>query len=74
MVGKRGIREKIDKGKRGGRGGRWKGGEEGTGQERTGGGEGSICDLSNHQPKSTLMVSVGKEVNKSIRDASCEYI
>lgn len=56
MVGKRGIREKIDKGKRA-RGGRWTGGGEGTGETR--GWRPTICDLSNHQLKSTLMISVG---------------
>lgn len=46
-----------------------------------GGGEGTeetlgvpICDLSNHQLKSTLMVPVGEEANKSMRYVGCEYI
>lgn len=51
--------------------GRGADGKEGErGQERLGGA--AICDLSNRQLKSTLMVSVGEGQNKSIRDACCE--
>lgn len=64
-----GIGEKIDKG-------RGEGGTEGRegerGQERLEGAP--IYDLSNHQLKSTLMVPVGEEDNKSMRYVSCEYI
>ena len=48
----------------GGRGGQREG--RGEGDRRDSGGEAPICELSNHQLKSTLMVPVGEEENKSM--------
>lgn len=61
MAGKGGIRDKTSKGKKG----RGKG-------DRTGKTRGvPICDLSNHQLKSTLMVPERGEENRETR---CEHI
>lgn len=68
-VEKRGTRNKT--GDRGKRGGRWKGRGRGNWKGETRGLEDvSISELSNHQLKPTLMVSVEEEAKKGIRDVS----